>query len=165
MLSDYWARPFGSRKSFWRGSLAFSTVRVSPDAVVRVRCHTVWVRGTAAVLVVDDHDSFRRLARKLLEAAGFAVSEAASGAEATRQADRVQPSLVLLDIQLPDCDGFEVARRLSSQQPGTVIVLMSSRDASDFGGRIAASPAAGFLAKDELSGTAVRTFLGRGGRR
>ena len=58
------------------------------------------------------------VARKLLEAAGFAVTEAASGAEATRQADRVQPSLVLLDIQLPDFDGFEVARRLAAQRPG-----------------------------------------------
>jgi CheY-like chemotaxis protein len=109
--------------------------------------------------VVDDHESFRRIARKLLEAAGFVVTEAASGAEATREADRVQPSLVLLDIQLPDVDGFEVARRLAGQRPGPVIVLMSSREASDFGGRIAASPAAGFLPKDELSGAAVRRFL------
>ena len=43
-----------------------------------------------------------------------------------------------------------------------MIVLMSSREASDFGGRIAASPAAGFLPKDELSGAALRRFLIRG---
>ena len=125
-------------------------------------CHTGSVRGSAAVLVVDDHDSFRSVARKLLEAAGFAVTEAASGAEATRQAECTQPNLVLLDIQLPDFDGFEVARRLAAKKLSTVIVLMSSRDAGDFGGRIADSPAAGFLPKDELSGAALRRFLVRG---
>jgi CheY-like chemotaxis protein len=138
------------------------TLRVSPSAVALVRCHTVSVRGSAAVLVVDDHDSFRSLARKLLEAAGFAVTEAANGAEATRQAECLHPNLVLLDIQLPDFDGFEVARRLAAKELSAVIVLMSSRDAGDFGGRIAASPAVGFLPKDELSGAALRRFLVRG---
>ncbi len=98
----------------------------------------------------------------MLEAAGFTVAEAASGAEATRQARIVRPRLVLLDIQLPDSDGFEVARRLAGQEHRPVIVLTSTRDASDYGGQIAASPAAGFLPKDELSGVAVRGFLADG---
>jgi CheY-like chemotaxis protein len=115
---------------------------------------------SAAVLVVDDHDGFRRLARKMLEAAGFMVAEAANGAEATKAALLMRPNLVLLDIQLPDFDGFEVARRLAAQRHRPVIVLTSSREASDYGARIAASPAAGFLPKDQLSGAALRGFLG-----
>ena len=96
----------------------------------------------------------------MLEAAGFTVAEAANGTEATRAALLIRPNLVLLDIQLPDFDGFEVARRLAAQQHRPVIVLTSTREARDYGGRIAASPAAGFLPKDQLSGAALRGFLG-----
>jgi len=112
-------------------------------------------------LIVDDHDGFRRLARGMLEAAGFTVAEAATGAEATEAARTVRPGLVLLDIGLPDFDGFEVARRLAAQEDKPVIVLTSTREASDYGGQIAASPAAGFLPKDQLSGAALIAFLTR----
>jgi CheY-like chemotaxis protein len=105
------------------------------------------VPASAAILVVDDHDGFRAFARMLLEMAGFTVAEAASGTEATR---------------LPDFDGFEVARRLAAQEHRPVIVLTSTREASDYGGQIAASPAAGFLPKDQLSGDALRGFLSTG---
>ena len=124
-----------------------------------------WIRATsAAILVVDDHEGFRAFARVILESAGFTVAEAATGAEATKAARAVRPGLVLLDIQLPDIDGFEVARRLAAGQADgrPVIVLTSTREASDYGGRIAASPAAGFLPKDQLSGAALRGFLGAG---
>lgn len=115
-----------------------------------------------AVLVVDDHDGFRAFARKMLEAAGFTVAEAASGAEATATARIFQPRLVLLDIQLPDFDGFEVARRLARQENRPVIVLTSTREARDYGGRITSSPVAGFLPKDQLSGAALHRFLAEG---
>jgi CheY-like chemotaxis protein len=118
------------------------------------------VDAAAAILVVDDHDGFRVFARRMLEAAGFTVAEAATGTQATEAALLVRPRLVLLDIQLPDVDGFEVARRLATQAPGgPVIVLTSTREASDYGGLIAASPAAGFVPKDQLSGAALRRFL------
>ena len=70
-----------------------------------------------AILIVDDHDGFRRFVRGLLEAAGFTVAEAATGAEATEAARTVRPGLVLLDIQLPDFDGFEVAQA-AGRRPG-----------------------------------------------
>jgi CheY-like chemotaxis protein len=117
------------------------------------------VEPAAAILVVDDHDGFRVFARRMLEAAGFTVAEAATGAQATETARCVRPRLVLLDIQLPDLDGFEVARRLAMQADGPVVVLTSTREAADYGGLIAASPAAGFLPKDQLSGAALREFL------
>jgi CheY-like chemotaxis protein len=117
------------------------------------------VTVSAAILVVDDHDGFRALARTMLEMAGFTVAEAATGAEATEAARIIRPRLVLLDIQLPDVDGFEVARRLAGQEHGPVIVLTSTREASDYGRQISSSPAAGFLPKDQLSGAAMRRFL------
>jgi CheY-like chemotaxis protein len=117
------------------------------------------VEPSAAILIVDDHDAFRALARAMLEDAGFTVAEAASGAEVAHMARSVLPSLVLLDIQLPDVDGFEVARQLATWPDGPVVVLTSARQASDYGGRIAACPVAGFLPKDQLSGAALRTFL------
>ena len=113
-------------------------------------------------MIVDDHDGFRSFSRGMLEAAGFTVAEAGTGVEATEAARAVRPGLVLLDIGLPDFDGFEVARRLAGQEDSPVIVLTSTREASDYGGQIAASPAAGFLPKDQLSGVALRGFLAEG---
>jgi CheY-like chemotaxis protein len=131
------------------------------------------MRTWPTALVVDDHEGFRAFARLILESAGFTVTEAATGAEAASAAAATSPRLVLLDIQLPDTDGFEVARRLTAapdqpaqdgQQPppAPVIVLTSTREASDYGGRIAASPAAGFLPKDQLSARALRAYLDGG---
>lgn len=139
-------------------------LRAGPDANGGPRCHTEGVQPLAAILIVDDHDGFRMFARGMLEAAGFTVAEAATGAEATEAARIVRPGLVLLDIGLPDFDGFEVARRLAALagDPAPVVVLTSTRDAGDYGRRIAASPAAGFLPKDQLSGAALRRFLAGG---
>jgi DNA-binding NarL/FixJ family response regulator len=109
------------------------------------------------VLIVDDHDGFRSSARALLEADGFrVVGEAASGAEAVDQAARLRPGLVLLDIQLPDSDGFAVALRLSALADPPAVVFISSRDAVTYGSRL---KHAKFLAKSELSGSALRGLI------
>ena len=113
------------------------------------------------VLIVDDHPAFRASARALLEAEGFAVvGEAADGAVAVAEAGRLRPDVVLLDIQLPDIDGFEVARRLSAAAEAPAVVLTSSRDAADFGVLIARSGARGFVPKAELSGRRITALLG-----
>src|SRR5215216_99007 len=118
------------------------------------------VRPARRVLVVDDHPSFRRCANALLTAEGFeVVGEAEDGATAVTLAAEVAPDLVLLDIQLPDVDGFEVARRLLEFEPGLPIVLVSSRDRDAYGARIEQSGALGFIAKPELSGAALQRFL------
>jgi DNA-binding NarL/FixJ family response regulator len=113
------------------------------------------------VLIVDDHPGFRSAARALLEADGFeVVGEAADGESGLAAAERLRPGLVLLDIQLPDLDGFEVARRLSQTEDPPAIVLVSSRDSSAYRRRLADSPARGFIPKSDLSGAAVTALVG-----
>jgi DNA-binding NarL/FixJ family response regulator len=109
-----------------------------------------------SVLIVDDHPSFRTSARRMLEASGYAVvGEAADGAAAIAAAGELEPELVLLDVQLPDLNGFEVATRIAALSGTAEIVLTSSRDRSDFGEEVDASPARGFIPKNELSGEAL----------
>jgi DNA-binding NarL/FixJ family response regulator len=119
------------------------------------------------VLIVDDHSDFRTWARVMLEEGGYTVvSEAADGASAFDAARRLRPEVVLLDVQLPGMDGFEVARRLGAEQWSPAIVLTSTRDASEYGDRLARSSVLGFLAKDELSAQSLAGVLGiRGDRR
>jgi CheY-like chemotaxis protein len=112
-----------------------------------------------SVLIVDDHDSFRGFARRLLERAGYAViGEAGDGASALAAVDALEPDVVLLDVLLPDASGFAVADALAARpSPRRPIVLLtSSRSASDFG---AALRGRSFLAKSELSATRIRAAL------
>jgi DNA-binding NarL/FixJ family response regulator len=114
----------------------------------------------ASVLIVDDHPSFRALARRLLEAEGYeVVGEAPDGASALAAVADLRPAVVLLDVQLPDVDGFAVSRRLAAEDEPPVVVLISSRDRSAYRRRLADTPARGFLAKSELSGPALAALL------
>jgi DNA-binding NarL/FixJ family response regulator len=118
-------------------------------------------RPARRVVVVDDHPSFRRCASALLAAEGFdVVGEAADGEAALVVVSEVVPEVVLLDVQLPDLDGFEVAARLLARDPGLAIVLISSRDRSQYGSLVETSGARGFVAKGELSGAAIERLLG-----
>jgi DNA-binding NarL/FixJ family response regulator len=113
------------------------------------------------VLIVDDHPSFRATARLLLESEGFdVVGEAADGASALVEANALRPQLVLLDVQLPDVDGFEIAAVLTSNGAGPAVVMVSSRDGSDFGPLVERSGACGFIPKAELSGARIAALLG-----
>lgn len=112
------------------------------------------------ILVVDDHPTFRATARALLEAEGFVViGEAEDGESALVAIEQLRPEIVLLDVQLPGIDGFEVAARAMALDPVPQIVLTSSREACDFGSLIEESGARGFIAKDELSGAAMAALL------
>jgi DNA-binding NarL/FixJ family response regulator len=113
------------------------------------------------VLIVDDHPSFRATARILLEAEGFeVVGEAVDGATAVTEACRLRPEIVLLDVQLPDTDGFHVAEQITGHGAGApAVILVSSRDSSDFGPLVSRSGARGFVPKAELSGERVQELL------
>lgn len=117
---------------------------------------------TTTVLIVDDHAPFRHLARELLEDEGFTVvGEAVNGARAISDIETLKPQIVLLDLQLPDISGLEVARRVHSvdaERPA--VVLTSARDGEDFGSLIRDSGARGFIGKSELSGAALRRLVG-----
>jgi DNA-binding NarL/FixJ family response regulator len=119
---------------------------------------------STTVLIVDDHAPFRSFARALLQADGFSVvGDVGDGASALREVQRLHPDVVLLDIQLPDIDGFEVTRQLAAEGNHSAIVLISSRDASDYRRRLAGSGARGFIAKSELSGASLDAVLGASG--
>lgn len=112
------------------------------------------------MVIVDDHDGFRSSARALLEAEGFdVVGEAVDGASALAVIDHLRPQIVLLDIRLPDIDGFEVAARLAGAGDPPAVVLVSTRDASSYRRRVARSTARGFLSKSELSGNAISELI------
>jgi DNA-binding NarL/FixJ family response regulator len=113
-----------------------------------------------SVLIVDDHATFRATARALLEAEGYeVVGEAEDGASALDCVARLRPDVVLLDVQLPDMDGFEVARRLGSNGARPEVVLTSSRDAVEFGELIHTCGSRGFIPKGELSGGRLAALL------
>ena len=108
------------------------------------------------VLIVDDHPGFRSAARALLEDAGFeVVGEAEDGASAIAAARELRPEIVLLDIQLPDLDGFAVAERLDEEGVPAAIVLTSSRNVASYRRRLAAHPSWPFVAKSDLSGATL----------
>jgi DNA-binding NarL/FixJ family response regulator len=124
-------------------------------------CEHRGVRAHRTVLIVDDHAGFRGAARALLEAAGFeVVGEAGNGMEALQASAVLRPDIVLLDIQLDEVDGFDVADRLATDADPPAVVLVSSRDAVAYGPRLARTPARGFIPKSGLSGEALTALVG-----
>jgi len=120
-------------------------------------CHDCAV--TQTVLIVDDHPSFRASARAILEADGFSiVGEAEDGATGLALLRELRPDVVLLDVQLPDMSGFDVCIECGDLDT-TSVVLVSSRDATDYGSLIESSGARGFVPKADLSGAAIISLI------
>ena len=117
------------------------------------------VQGT--VLIVDDHPSFRAAARVLVEGAGYqVVAEAADGAAALAAVERHAPGCVLLDVQLPDADGFAIAEEIAARDDPPAVVMTSSRPAADFGPLVGRSSIRGFITKEQLSASALSELWG-----
>jgi DNA-binding NarL/FixJ family response regulator len=113
-----------------------------------------------SVLVVDDDAGFRDLATRILTGWGHAViGHAGSAAEALAQATRLRPDTVLVDIGLPDGDGFSLTEQLVAMPWAIHVVLISSE--ADRATVLAAvrAGADSFVPKDELSGAALRQLI------
>ena len=114
-------------------------------------------------LIVDDNRGFLEAAQTLLEREGLTIAGVATtSADALRQAGTLRPDVVLVDVSLGDESGFELAQRLVADGArGTSVILISTRSEDELADAIAESPAAGFLAKSELSADAIRGLLDR----
>ena len=112
------------------------------------------------VVIVDDNGAFRARARVLLTCDGYEViGEASGGRSGLDTVCRLRPDVALLDIQLPDMDGFAVATGLKLAGAQSAVVLVSARDVSDYGRALAGCGARGFIAKAELCGDRLRALL------
>jgi DNA-binding NarL/FixJ family response regulator len=119
-------------------------------------------RMARTVVIVDDHADFRAQATELLEAAGYeVVGSCPDGRSALNAIAALRPDVVLLDIQLPDIDGFELIAQVDILSEGPTVVLISTREAADYGGRVARSGAAGFITKAELSADSLARAVAR----
>lgn len=113
------------------------------------------------LLIVDDHAPFRALARELLQGDGFnVIGEAVDGGTAVLASEALRPDVILLDVGLPDVDGFSVCEQLTNEHDAPAVVLTSGRQVADFRRRLRRSRARGFIAKVDLSGAAILALLG-----
>lgn len=117
----------------------------------------------STILIIDDDPRFRTQASELLEADGFVViGQAVDGASGLEAAQLLRPDFVLIDIGLPDVDGFDVARDLAIDGPPPLVVLTSSRDARAYGRRLTNVECLGFIPKERVSGAAIRALVDGG---
>lgn len=113
-----------------------------------------------SVLIVDDDDAFRDLAARVLSARGFDVAgQANSCASAIASAEALRPEAALVDVNLPDGDGFELSRKLTALPWSMRVVIISGDADAGAGDAVSRAGAAGFLGKDELASERLRNLL------
>jgi DNA-binding NarL/FixJ family response regulator len=111
-------------------------------------------------LIVDDSKEFLDSAARLLSVQGVrVVGRASSGNEALTLAEALRPDVTLVDVELGDEDGIELARQLSSTGASAHVILISIRDRNELAELIAESGADGFLRKDAVDAAAITTLL------
>ncbi|MEV7968046.1 response regulator [Sphaerisporangium sp. NPDC088356] len=117
-------------------------------------------------LIVDDNDHFLRVAGRLLEREGIVVvGMSSTSADAVRRFDELRPDVALVDIDLGEESGFDLASRLAQIGGGepSRVILISTYAERDFADMITDSPALAFISKSELSGRAIREVLQEAG--
>ncbi len=111
-------------------------------------------------MIVDDNVDFLASAEAMLGEEGFDVVGCISDAShAVEKVRFLQPAVVLLDVQLPHLNGFELARQLAELDPRPIVILISSRDPSAYGSELKSAPVRGFISKWELSGDALAAMV------
>jgi DNA-binding NarL/FixJ family response regulator len=140
------------------GAATGSPFSAATDARERLRCNPSEMRES--VVIVDDNDAFRARTRALLDAEGYDVlGEADDGAGGLRLLRELRPDLALLDVQLPDTDGFTLAERLHAGGGDTAVIIISTREADDYASSVARCGALGFISKSELCGAAMQQLV------
>jgi two-component system invasion response regulator UvrY len=116
------------------------------------------VTDPVSVLIVDDQAPFRRAAHAVITATdGFTVvGEAESGEEAVEMVEALRPGLVLMDINLPGINGIEATRRITSEHPDAVVVLLSTYQAADLPGDSKSCGAAAYVHKEDFGPDVIR---------
>ncbi len=133
---------------FWAVSVARCGVRSrtqeTPSLPVILAKQVMSGGAKHRILVVDDEPNIVELISMALGFNGFTVESAADGREAIAKAASFKPHLMILDVMMPDMDGFEVAKRLGAQRAGIPIIFLSARDSTQDKVRPRPRPAAGF---------------------
>jgi len=128
--------------------------------IVNVLTDAEYQDVSPTVLIVDDHAAFRALVRAVLEADGYdVIGEAPDGYGGLSAARELKPDVVLLDVRLPDMDGFAVAGELTCDGFGPAVVVTSSSEDPLYAGRAQSSGARGFIAKHDVCGAALDRLL------
>jgi CheY-like chemotaxis protein len=115
-------------------------------------------------LIVDDNSSFLAASQAVLQGQGVSVvGVARTVAEGLQRAEELRPDLILVDIDLGEESGFDLARKLAGRAQGSAvdIILISAHPEDDFADLIGESPALGFVPKSDLSRSAIEVVLGR----
>jgi CheY-like chemotaxis protein len=133
---------------------------VDEATVVEIEPPAETSSSTVTALIIDDHPDFRRSVRALVESEGIAVvASAPDGVAGLSLAKSHRPDLVLVDVQLPGLDGFDVAARMAALPHPPVVVLISARDRSAYGER---ATNAAYVTKAELGHTSFADLLAAG---
>ena len=113
------------------------------------------------VLVVDDHVLFAEALSAMLDAEPSVevVGLATNGADAVEQAERLEPDVVLMDISMPDLDGFEATRRILARRPATRVLIVTGSDASQDVAAAREAGAAGYVTKDQIGAELIDPIL------
>jgi two-component system response regulator NreC len=105
------------------------------------------------VLIVDDHESIRHGLRAVLrsEPNAHIVGEAATGPQVVQQAEKLKPDVVIMDVLMPEFDGFEATRRIRAANPGTSVLILSEDDSGLMAHKALNAGADGYVSKSDLA--------------